>query len=218
MNDEKPPDSPRLSILLATVENRADLFALLHAELTRQAKGRPVELVVACDAKQISIGRKRQNLLLEAKGEYVCYIDDDDWVSPDYVDQILKALEDAPDCVGFEISCTSNGGQPVSAIVSMRYQAWGDNQDGYRYVRSTYHKSPVRRQIALRVGFPDLRYGEDKVYSQGVMRLVKTETFIKAVLYHYRFRSEPFGKKYGIENMRFVKGVNHAHVRRPFQH
>lgn len=189
---------PKLSLLLATVENRADMFAKLHAELSRQAEGRPVELVVACDAKQISIGKKRQNLLEAATGEYVAFIDDDDWIAEDYVERVLKALATNPDCVGFLILCTHNGKNPQKAIASMRYRVWGENQDGYTYTRSIYHKTPHLRSLALKVGFRDLRYGEDRFYSQGLMNMVNSEAFIPETMYFYRFVAEPFGQKYGL--------------------
>jgi hypothetical protein len=175
------------------------MFALLHAEILRQSEGRSVEVLVACDNKEISIGKKRQNLLEQATGNYCAFIDDDDFVAPDYVDKILSALETKPDCVGFKIHCTTNGGNPQSAITSIRYPKWVDNVDGYAHCRSVYHKSPVRRELALQVGFPDLRYSEDRVYSIGIMKLVKTEVFIDSVLYFYRFRTEPFAKKYGFD-------------------
>lgn len=199
MSDEKQPDfPPKFSILLATVANRAALFALLHEHIKKQAEGKPVEIIVACDNKEISIGKKRQNLLEQAKGDYVAFIDDDDWVADTYVDDVLAALESNPDCVGFKITCTTNGQNPVSAITSMRYPTWRENVDGYSHVRSIYHKSPHRRELALKVGFPDLRYGEDRPYSVGLMKLVKTESFIDKVLYFYRYRTEPFMAKYGI--------------------
>lgn len=242
MSDEKQPDSPpelqppdpgwkeivaetprdpwmhippRFTICLATVENRAALFAMLHAEVLRQAEGRNVEVLVACDAKQISIGNKRQNLLEQAKGDYLAFIDDDDWVAPTYVDDILTALESNPDCVGFKITCTTNGKNPESAITSMRYPQWREYHDGYDHCRSIYHKSPHRRDIGLKVGFPDLRYGEDRSYSEGLMRHMKTESFVDKVLYYYRYRSENFSEKYGFPKP-YKKGVDYNHVRRPF--
>lgn len=219
---------PRFSILLATVVGRAKLFAKLHEELQRQAVENPVEIVVACDNKEISIGAKRQQLLERATGDYVAFIDDDDWVSHDYVDRILVALESSPDCVGFEISCTFNGGSPKRAITSMRYPDWVDHRDGYAHCRSIYHKSVVRRDMALQVGFEDMRYGEDRIFSKGIMKLVKTEQFIPHQLYQYRYHHEPFSEKYGIKNgvverqaRRKLKPhpkINLAHKRRPFQH
>lgn len=216
---------PVFSILLATVTNRAPLFSLLYDEIRRQSEGKPVEIIVACDSKEISIGKKRQNLLESASGTHIAFVDDDDWISGTYVNDILTALESGPDCVGFKIECTMNGGRPESAVTSMKYKEWGDNIDGFRYTRSIYHKSPVLRSIALKVGFPNLRYCEDRPYSEGVMHHVKTESFIDKVLYFYRFRSENFAEKYGIKNYKepdvprevpYKKGVIVNHVRRPF--
>lgn len=194
--EDKP--SPVLSVLLCTVENRAATFALLHAEILRQCEGKPVEVLVACDAKQISIGKKRQNLIEQAKGEWVVFVDDDDWVSPDYVEKIMEALSKNPDYVGFLITCTTNGKNERRAITSMKYRQWGEGVDGYAHTRSPYHKGPTRRSIALKVGFPDLRYGEDRPYSSGITALIKTEVFIHSVLYFYLFKNEPFAIKYGI--------------------
>lgn len=189
----------RLTIGLPTIVQRAPEFARLHAHIARQAEGKPVEILVACDNKEISIGKKRQNLLQEAKGEWITMVDDDDWVSDTYVDDILAALQESPDCVGFLIQCTRNGKHPVMAKASLAYKRWGENQDGFAHVRSPYQKTPVRRSIALKVGFPDLRYGEDRVYSEGVVKLCQTEVFINRVLYNYRFRAEPFSLKYGFQ-------------------
>jgi glycosyltransferase involved in cell wall biosynthesis len=202
----------RFSILLATVENRKELFAKLHHELLRQAEGKPVELVIACDNKEISIGKKRQNLLMQAKGDYVAFIDDDDWIAEDYVDCILAALENSPDCVGFEIACTQNGRNPQRAIASIKYPVWTQWKDGYTYNRSIYHKTPHLRSIGLKVGFKDMRYGEDQVYSKGLMQHVRTMSMISKTMYFYRFRSENFAMKYGI-----TKGVprKHDHKGRP---
>jgi hypothetical protein len=98
----------------------------------------------------------------------------------------------------------------------MRYKQWVDDRDGYRFCRSTYHKTPVRRELALQAGFPDLRYGEDKIYSERIIGLVKSEVFIKSTLYFYRFSSrEKFTEKYGFPKS-YRKGVDPTHVRRKF--
>lgn len=195
-------NSPRLSILLATVVSRAELFAKLEAEIRRQCEGKPVEIIIACDNKEISIGKKRQNLLNKATGDYICFIDDDDWIAPDYVDKILAALESSPDCAGFLFECSRDGKVYGTAKVSLKYRIWADNKDGYAHVRSPHHKVPVKREIALAAGFPDLRYAEDKVYSDKILPRLKTEVFIDEPLYKYRYSNkEPFHKKYGTKQV-----------------
>jgi glycosyltransferase involved in cell wall biosynthesis len=210
--------APLFTIAIATIETRKAQFDALMAHLAKQVPGHSVEIISECDNKQISIGRKRQNLLERARGKYIAFVDDDDWTSDRYVPLIMKALESQPDCVGFLIDCTSNGGPIKKAIASIRYKEWRENADGYAHCRSPYHKTPVKTELALKAGFPDLRYGEDRIFSQKIVHLVKTETFVNEVCYQYRFHSEPFNKKYGILNARSMKGVVHNHKRRPFQH
>lgn len=200
--------APILSILLPTISTRASQFARLEAHVRAQSDGKPVEILSECDNKEISIGRKRQNLLEKASGEWVVFIDDDDWVSDTYVDDILAALATGPDCVGFLIRCTTNGRNQRMAKASLQYREWNENVDGYAHVRSPYQKTPVRRSIALLVGFPDLRYAEDRQYSRGLVKHLKTEVFIDKVLYEYRFRSEPFAQKYGFTRAGAARTMN----------
>jgi hypothetical protein len=189
----------KLSILIATIESRAALFAELYLKIDRQ-KTQEVEILSEIDNKQISIGRKRQILLERAKGDYVVFIDDDDDVSMDYIDQILQAIKTEPDCVGMLIDCDMQGVKQ-NAIASLRYKNWGENKDGFKYIRSPYHKTPVKRWIALKAGFPDKRFGEDYEYSMRLINsgLLKTEVMVKSPIYFYRYKYENPKTKYGIK-------------------
>lgn len=188
----------KLSILIATIESRAGLFAELALKLDRQ-KTPQVEILFECDNKQMSIGRKRQILLERAKGDYVVFVDDDDDVSIDYVDEILTAIKSDPDCVGMLIDCDMEGIKR-NAIASLKYADWGDNKDGFKYVRSPYHKTPIKRWIALKAGFPDMRFGEDYEYSCRLHRsgLLKKEVMVTKPIYFYRYKWENPNTKYGI--------------------
>ncbi len=192
--------SIKLSILIPTIESRKEYFDLLMEELLRQVadyKDR-VELIGMCDNKEISIGAKRQKLIELAKGEYICFIDDDDWIAYDYVKTILENT--GYDAIGFQIEC-SNAEYPgikELASASRKYPDWSDNKEGFRYVRSIYHKTPVRRELALKAGFKDMRYGEDYDYSMRIMPLIQSEAYINKVMYYYRFKYEEHSTKYGI--------------------
>jgi glycosyltransferase involved in cell wall biosynthesis len=188
-----------LSILLPTVTERAELFHKLHVHLKVQSFMYPeVELIPYCDNKEISIGLKRQRLLEQAKGKYVVFIDDDDWVSEDYVEQIYNACLGNVDSVGMEIYCTGTKGKTAS--VSNRWPDWAEKTGGYDYVRTPYQKSPIKREIALAIGYPDMRFGEDYDYSKRLKQsgLIKTEAYIPKNLYFYRYKFEESNKKYGI--------------------
>lgn len=194
----------KLSILIATTICRRELFKKLYYEIWTQSKGHPVEILFEEDNKQISIGAKRQKLLERAKGEYIVFFDSDDWPHENYVTEILKALEEKPDCVGMLIHMTTNGKRPQVCCHSLKYKVWkGDGKiriDGYDYVRNCTHFNPCRRELALQVGFKDQRFGEDRIYSDAVTQLCKTEVFIDKKLFHYRYSNlVPHSKKYGFK-------------------
>jgi hypothetical protein len=94
---------------------------------------------------------------------------------------------------------TTNSEREQVCCHSLRYPEWKDNVDGYDYVRNVTHFNVVRRDLALQVGFKDKRFGEDKIYSDAVTKLCKTEVFIDKVMFHYRYSNKvPHRKKYGI--------------------
>lgn len=188
-----------LSILIATTIDRRSLFTRLYAEFIHQKKNHPVEVLFEEDNKQLSIGAKRQKLLERATSDYIVFFDSDDFPMGDYIESILKALESEPDCVGMLIKMTTNGLKEQVCCHSLRYKEWKERVDGYDYVRNVTHFNPVRRELALSVGFKNIRFGEDRIYSDAVTKLCKTEVFINRPLFHYRYStSVPHKKKYGI--------------------
>jgi glycosyltransferase involved in cell wall biosynthesis len=191
--------SARLSILICTIPERTRKLHKLLEHLRAQISTHPVHIHTDPRPRaEVSVGAKRQSLLESAQGDYVVYIDDDDWVADSYVQKIIEATESGPDCIGFLIAVKGLAG--TAAIASRRYPTWANNVDGYDYVRSTYHKTPVKREHALAIGFKDMRFAEDHDYSQRLIAsgLLKTEVFIHEQLYHYRYEYEDPKVKYGL--------------------
>lgn len=192
----------KLSILICTTFNREAMFNLLKHHLQTQINEfglqKEVEIIYECDNKEISVGKKRQNLIEKANGNYVVFIDSDDMVPYFYIQKILEAIKTNPDCIGFRIECKGTAGQTASA--SNMWSDWADNVGGFDYVRTIYHKNPVKREIALQIGYKDLRFAEDYDYSKRLKEsgLIKSEAFIDEIMYEYRYKFEPHQTKYGI--------------------
>lgn len=173
-----------LSILIATTSARKHMLTPLLNSLVSQ-RTEAVEILVDSD-ELTCIGRKRNDLLDAAKGEYVVFVDDDDKIPNFYVSEILKALGSRPDCVGINGTISTNGWDFKKWYISREYADW--SEDGDVYYRTPNHISPVRRELALQVRFPELVHGEDLVYSQGLLPLLKTEVKIEEPIYYYDFR------------------------------
>lgn len=166
--------------------SRRDLFNKLWHELQLQSENKPVEIRVD-NSMSYNIGQKRNELLYGALGEYIVYIDDDDWVHPNYIDLILKATKKSPDCIGINGIITFNGSNKRKWYISKEYGHW--YEQGGVYYRTPNHISPVRRDLALQVGFPNIAFAEDADYSRRLLPLLKTEVLIKEPLYQYIYNS-----------------------------
>ena len=183
-----------LSVLICSLESRKHLLDILLAELHRQQQP-GVEILAYVDNKQFSTGYKRQALINEATGKYIIFIDDDDWIEPYYIEELLKAAESDADCFAINGWITTNG----KGRIDWRLSKDNPNKTIYEngkpvYLRTTNHITGVKRELALKAGFPDKSNAEDQWYSNRVAPLCKTEYVIKKPLYHYRF--ETFNKQY----------------------
>ncbi len=177
----------KLSILICSIEERKDLLQRLLNILEKQRVD-GVEILLNVDNKEKTIGKKRNELLALATGDYIAFIDDDDTVSNDYVIKVLNASKSNPDCIGIEGIITTNGLNPKKFIHSQQYSSWFTKNN--IYYRCPNHLNPIKRDIAIAVGFPEINHGEDKSYSDGVYKLIKTEVYINNPIYFYQFVCE----------------------------
>ena len=90
-------------ILMVTIPHRHERLCSLLASLDTQLPWPGVRVRLARDNLRAAIGDKRQLLLRASRASYVCFIDDDDRVAPDYVPRIAAALAGQPDYVGFPV-------------------------------------------------------------------------------------------------------------------
>ena len=79
----------KLSILICTLKGRDEYLNRVLQVLEPQ-KTDDVEILIESDERQMTIGQKRNKLLDRAIGDYICYVDDDDLVSVDYIEKILN--------------------------------------------------------------------------------------------------------------------------------
>ena len=191
-------------ILIASTIDRQEKFDVLHDTfldmIWEHKLENDVKVVFDIDNKEKSIGKKRQDLLEVATADYISFFDSDDMPFKNYIPSIYNALKEEPDCIGMIISMTTNLKNPQTCCHSLKYPQWSNSKDGYDYVRNVTHFNPVKRLLALQAGFPDLRWGEDKPYSDKLTTLCKKEIFIDEPLFHYRYSTEiPHNKKYGIK-------------------
>lgn len=180
-----------LSILIPTLESRAELFAKIRAKLAGQIRANAledqVEIVSLQDRGEQSTGAKRNALVERARGEFVASVDDDDDVSDDYVPRIVAELRGHPDvdCVGIKGLIFFRGKHPHSFIYSANFTEY--RTAGGVYLRPPHHLNPIRRAIAARYRFEDVSHSEDADWAMRMCRdrALRRESLIDEVIYLY---------------------------------
>lgn len=174
----------KLSILIATMPSRKEhLIAFL--DMLKINGSFPQVEIITDDSMEYNVGAKRNRLLEKAQGEYVVFCDDDDDITSNYVSLILEACKSGADCIGISGIITTNGRDKRQWHISKDYGRWHE-KNGI-YYRTPNHISPVKRELALQAGFPEIAFGEDAEYSRRLLPLLKTEVKIEQNIYWYKY-------------------------------
>jgi hypothetical protein len=206
-----------LSILICTIPQRKKQLNLLIGEIFKQAKENScendIEIVTRDDNYEsidqlplqlptLNVGQKRDILLQGSNGEFVCFIDDDDWISPNYLKLIIEGIKNNPniDCIGFIQKYLVDGKEQIGGskvCISLKYDKWDLNIDGCLAVRTPHHLTPIKRQICIDAGgYKNLDKAEDLDFSNRVYPLLKNEYFINETLYYYQKKTENEHQKF----------------------
>lgn len=185
-----------IGILSLEEEQRKTYLNRILNQLNQQMsveQKQKVEIIVNVDDGSKSVGEKRNEVLDNASGQYVCFIDDDDLVDDKYINIIIDTIENNPDidCIGFE------GMYYVNNQPSMKFKhanEYGGHYKDFKGVqhRPVNHLNPVRTEIARQIRFPDKNYSEDTDYCDRLhdSKLIQKEAIIKDItMYHYLWSS-----------------------------
>ena len=161
------------------IDNRERIFDVKNAE-------KIVEVIALIDNKELSTGEKRNKLLFLAKGKYIIFIDDDDWIPDYYINELLIAAKSNADCFAIN-GIHIDRGNRVKWFISKGFDNVNQNKNGeIIYLRKTNHITAVKRELALKHGFPNKSNAEDKDYSDNLNSYLKSEYVIKKPMYEYR--------------------------------
>jgi hypothetical protein len=148
------------SILIPTLVERTNTFNRLMTSLRekhqRICPNLKIEFCVALDNRQKSIGSKRQDLLDQAKGKYLSFIDDDDDVTDAY-------FEDAVACIqnGFQVSRLRGQMSQFTFTHSIENTLNSPMARDQEFLRPPNHLNVMLSDAAKLVRFKNAKRGED---------------------------------------------------------
>jgi hypothetical protein len=189
-----------LSILIPTTPDRKEMFMSLGDELYRQklymimfhpSLGE-IEILVD-DSKRfldggLSIGKKRESLAQRATGKYLCFLDSDESISPNYLETLVRLCNQDRDVCTFRAIAKLDN---YWAIINMSLTNASNDQStpDYTVLRLPFHVCPVRTEFAKRIEFEDINYGEDFKWMSQVLSFCKSEAHSQACILQYNHSS-----------------------------
>lgn len=188
----------KLSILICHIPKRKEFLNRLLGILEPQiVVMRSYFEIIIDDNPYASIGLKRNHLLTQANGEYVCFIDDDDRVADNYINLVSPGIFGGYDCCSLNGIITEDGNNPRKFQHSIKYSAYDTISDpsGFAdimYLRFTNHLNCIKSSVAKQFRFPEKNHGEDTDWATQIHNsgLLKNEYWIEPILYYYDWRSK----------------------------
>ena len=193
-----------LSILIPTINSRKEMLYSLLSEFEKQIGGdvritigkikryifSDIEILIDKN-EDLCLGAKRNTLLQAAEGKYLCFFDDDDFPSKDYISTLRIAMAENPDVVSLRGIMTTNGQNPELFEHSLIYNEWKTTDNEIKYERYPNHLNCILSDIAKKFTFPEKNFGEDHDWSKKLHEsgLLKTEYYTDKILYQYKFIS-----------------------------
>lgn len=192
MDIESSQQGIALSILIPSVPERTAHLSRMVDELNKQIAGKPVELLVVTDNRKRTTGAKRNLLIEQAQGQFIVFVDDDDVLLPNYVDSLLRHIEDNPkaDCIVFDVAVYLEGKFSKLCKYGIEYE---HSEDSQYYYRKPNHLMCHARRLASRHKFLDISYGEDDEWGKRIAKDIQRQIRIPEALYRYVWFSKPRG-------------------------
>ncbi len=131
------------------------------------------------------VAEARNKALEAAEGDYIGFVDSDDWIEPNMYEYLLKIIEDY-DCdisvCSYQINDGSLGDDKIvklPAVKAINQIALGD----YKY--GVLWNKLFKKAVVEGVKMPELRYSEDMVFNYFAFKNAETVCESSLALYHY---------------------------------
>jgi glycosyltransferase involved in cell wall biosynthesis len=175
----------KLSILVPCLTTRS--YQPLLDELQLQAAKFPdlVEVLYFIDDGELTSGQKRNALTRDAKGEYIAFVDDDDFVSTCYVESLLEGIESGADVISFNMI-------RITPRISEVWRLDSETDSRKSGHMSANHLCAWRKSIATKVAWSNsLGYADDQLWYRPLLHVCKpTRHHLDLMLYTYCFSPE----------------------------
>lgn len=135
--------------------------------------------------------------LTRVKGDYVCFIDDDDWISENYLRELMTVADNGADIVASNVACYSDETQELTEdYITRAFRDAPKNKDisilkARKFMSSSCCKIIRREKIGNTLFDCNFRLGEDSLFMASIScRIRSIRTSSTDAVYYRRLRKE----------------------------
>ncbi len=139
-----------------------------------------------CEISDVRVGGKRNSLKARASGEYICFMDDDDYPSTSYLRRIFEVIHSGVDIITMDMNFFINGKFHKIYVIN-RFGGEVETPTKYIIDRIFFHLCPHKKDISDKILFSNKNFQEDADYSELLKPFIKTEKHIHEPLYNYYY-------------------------------
>jgi len=149
-----------ISFLIPTIAGREKSLVRLtdsiHEKMTRLAPNLSYSIDLAFDNREMSVGMKRQKLIQESKGKYSTFIDDDDDITDEYIEDMYRMIEGS-----YPVMRLRGRIDPYTFTHSLENTLDSPMAQNEVFMRPPNHLNPMMTDVAKLVHYKDAIRGED---------------------------------------------------------
>jgi len=178
---KRNPVTIDLSIMICTIPERKELYNRLITRISNDLSGSTFTYeIISNDSIEYSVGLKRELLLFRANGNYSCFIDDDDDITPYYFTPFIEMLQTKKYYDSLELRGLYfiNGAFQSPFEHSTKHSTW-DFKNGI-FIRFINHLNIIKTSISRRISYKNLSEKEDITFSESLFK----SKLIKSCYYH----------------------------------
>jgi len=160
------------------------LWNELNNQIERNNVNDKVKILIETDKGQLSVGNKRNSLINKCSTDYIAFIDDDDMISEDYIEQIFRTLnsEEDLDILFIKINHIIDGKLNKVIIPSINIE---NEINSTQFTKNYFHLCPHKLSISKKVLFLNMSFAEDKEYSNRLSLHINKSKYIDNPIYIY---------------------------------
>lgn len=175
-------------------------------KLQEYVKSCPLHILLLRSEKNSGPGSARNMGIEAANGEWITFIDNDDWVSDDFLERVDSVITSKEvNCVIFDYYIWLNGDTKIARSMYIDTPGTKSVSDCIIAARNHTIGKVYRRELCKEIRYPDLRRCEDVAFVCQAISACGNAYYLNEPLYYYRQRPTSLSNNSKMDHVDMVR-------------